>query len=172
MPEIAFAPFAEDFIEAVGTFLSEFGLSVKLRKEIAGNQSRIYDVEAPDGPVEIFFHRTARSISQPNPEYRARVIAKTTPEFAEFARDKDTSRWAPADGLTCCNSVHTGPIVTPMLWPWKTSLFAARPCARSTGKLLDLQNLRRRNICLRGTKNERRIIIARPIGPTGHDTDL
>jgi hypothetical protein len=64
-------------------------MSLKLRDEIAGNQSRIYDVEAPDGPVEIWFHRTARSVSGPNPEYRARVIAKTTPEFAEFARDKE-----------------------------------------------------------------------------------
>ena len=52
MPEVAFAPFAEDFIEAVGTFLSKFELSLKLRQEIAANQSRIYDVEAPDGPVE------------------------------------------------------------------------------------------------------------------------
>jgi hypothetical protein len=89
MPEIAFAPFAEDFIESVGIFLSKFELSLKLREEIAGNQSRIYEVEAPDGPVEIWFHRTARSIAEPNPEYRARVIAKTTPEFAEFARDKE-----------------------------------------------------------------------------------
>jgi len=89
MPEVAFAPFAEDFIESVGSFLSQFELSLKLREEIAANQSRIYEVEAPDGPVNILFHRTARSINEPNPEYRARVIAETTPEFAEFARDKE-----------------------------------------------------------------------------------
>jgi hypothetical protein len=89
MPEVAFAPFAEDFIESVGTFLSKFDLSLKLGEEIAANQSRIYDVEAPDGPVKILFHRTARSITEPNPEYRVRVIAETTPEFAEFARDKE-----------------------------------------------------------------------------------
>ena len=28
-------------------------------------------------------------MTEPNPEYRARVIAKTPPEFAEFARDKE-----------------------------------------------------------------------------------
>src|SRR6266478_763174 len=75
--ESALTPFAEDFIESVGTFLSKFELSLKLREEIAANQSRIYDVEAPDGPVRILFHRTARSIAEPNPEYRARVIAET-----------------------------------------------------------------------------------------------
>jgi hypothetical protein len=89
MPEVAFAPFAEDFIEAVGTFLSKFELSLKQRKEFAANQSRIYDAEAPDGPVTIVFHQTAHSMGKPHPEYRARVIAETTPEFAEFARDKE-----------------------------------------------------------------------------------
>jgi hypothetical protein len=46
-------------------------------------------VEAPNGPVEIIFHRTARSMTEPNPEYRARVIAETPREFAEIARDKE-----------------------------------------------------------------------------------
>jgi hypothetical protein len=89
MLEVAFAPFAEDFIEAVGTFLSKFELSLKLREEIAANQARIYDVVASDGPVKIYFHRTARSFTEHTPEYRARVIAETPPEFAEFARDKE-----------------------------------------------------------------------------------
>ena len=89
MSEGAFAPFAEDFIASVGAFLSEFKLSLNLREEIAASQSRIYDVQASDGPVRIIFHRTGRSMTEQKPEYRVRVIAQTTREFAEFARGKD-----------------------------------------------------------------------------------
>ena len=89
MPKVAFAPFAEEFIESVRTFLSKFGLSLELGQEIAANQSRIYNVEMPNGLVEVIFHRTARSMTESAPEYRARVIAKTPPEFTDFARDKE-----------------------------------------------------------------------------------
>jgi len=89
MPEVIFKPFAEDFIEAVGTFLAEFDQSLKLREENNENQLRNYEIEASDGPVTVLFHRTKSSLLEPNPEYRARVIEKIPPEFAEFVSDKE-----------------------------------------------------------------------------------
>jgi len=46
-------------------------------------------VEVSDGPVDFIFHRTARSMAEPSPEYRARVVATTPPEIGEFIRDKE-----------------------------------------------------------------------------------
>jgi len=89
MPEVIFKSFAEDFIEAVGTFLSEFNLSLKLREENNENQLRNYEIKASDGPVTVLFYRTKSSLLKPNPEYRARVIEKILPEFAEFVNDKE-----------------------------------------------------------------------------------
>ena len=83
MPEVAFAPFAEDFIGAVGTVPLQVRAVAEAVRGIAANQSRIYDVEASDGPVES--HRPPNSAVHESGRNRVpgagdgtRVMAQTT----------------------------------------------------------------------------------------------
>jgi len=138
MPEVVFAPFAEDFIETVGTFLSEFDLSLKLLAENNENQSRIYEIEASDGPVTVLFHRTGSSFLEPNPEYRARVIAEIPPEFAEFVSDKEdlVNRAALLGAMLVSEKVGSKPMPDPASLVWHHRRFT-RPQHRAREAFAD-----------------------------------
>jgi hypothetical protein len=61
MAKVLFPDFVESFVATTGTFLSRFQLELHLKDEGEASQTRLYEVEASDGPVTVIVHRTARS---------------------------------------------------------------------------------------------------------------
>lgn len=86
MPEVNFPSYVENFLQMTGEFLKDFSLAFILTNESTGSQSRTYEVQLEDGPVEVIVHRTADSLNMANAEYRVRVIAPVIPEFADYAK--------------------------------------------------------------------------------------
>jgi hypothetical protein len=77
-----------EFLNIVEVFLSRFHLEISLCEEIEKNQSKIFKVEAIDGPVDVIVHRTSGSMDDHIGEYRVRVIAKLDENFTNLARNK------------------------------------------------------------------------------------
>lgn len=86
MSNSLFPEHIDTFINIVKLFLSRFELELSLCEEFTKNESRLYKVEATDGPVDIIIHRTSGSMDQAVGEYRVRVIAKVDENFTKFAR--------------------------------------------------------------------------------------
>ena len=89
MADVVFPPNVEEFIGLTNEFLARLKLSMVLREQIPESQSRIYEVEAQDGLVQVIIHRTAGSFQAPVGEYRVRVVAKVPMDFANFIRGKE-----------------------------------------------------------------------------------
>ena len=89
MADVVFPPNVEQFIGLTNEFLAHFKLSMVLRDQIPESQSRIYEVEAQDGLVQVTVHRTSWSFQAPVGEYRVRVSAKVPADFANFFRGKE-----------------------------------------------------------------------------------
>ena len=90
MPEVNFPSYVENFIEMTGDFLQDFSLTLVQTLESSASQSRTYELQLEDGPVEVIVHRTADSMNMANGEYRVRVIAPVIPEFTDYARKSES----------------------------------------------------------------------------------
>jgi hypothetical protein len=82
MTEVTFA-----FIDHVKNVLQSFNLSLTLSKEDHPNEARLYNVNTPDGPTEVFVHRTSRSLNTSVHEYRVRVNSHMQPPFPSPSED-------------------------------------------------------------------------------------